>query len=168
MVFLTKGCYPSLPSLSSYIHQLIHRRALLHILHQTLVHKVHILRRPLSGGKSGRCSITNQFYDLCFNSFLFKHLRRALSGKRVLPISQFNQRNAKRPYITLQLRHSIEHFRSDIPRGSTLCWPSAGRALQLNGQREITEFHQALLGKKHIQRLDVLISDPSIWHSPCG
>ena len=113
----------------------LHTPSLLHILHQTLVHKVHKRSGPLRGRQSRRLSIAHESH----------HLQSSTTSIRILSLRQLDQCNAQRPHITLQLRSLIIHFTSHVPRGTTLCAPLGTGMFQLHCQSEITQLDHSTL-----------------------
>ena len=142
-----------------HLHQGTHAPSLSHFPYQALVYKIHKLRRPPIRRERRWCIHANPLhYCSCSTKVI-------VIG--VLSFSQFNQRNAQRPHITLHHGLSIEHLRSHVQWGSTNVAALRVGMIQLLRQSEITQLNHTTLRNEHVTRLNVLhpYQTASIAHS---
>ena len=146
MECFTNGCYASHPPARTHTHQLTHRSPFIRVPHQTLLHEVHKLSRPLRRRERRNTPDTNRLHHHCCSEAI----------KRILPLCQLNHRNAKRPHVTLQPCLILEDLRRIIPQRSTLIPPFGARVLHLLCQTKVAQLDQASFRNEQIVGFDVL------------
>ena len=134
MESFTNGCYASHAFTSTHNHQLVHGSSFLCIPHQTLADEINERTGPFRRRERRNASITNRL----------RHFGGRETVIRILPLRQLNQRNAQRPYVTLQLCFVVEHFWGIVPQGSTLVVQLGTGVLYPLCQTKVTQFDQAI------------------------
>ena len=153
----TKGCYSLFSQHSTHIHQLTHTPSFIHILYQTLAHKVHKHSRPLPSRK-GRRILRKQLHH---------HMHSIAATVRIPSLRHLNQRDSKGPDITLCHMLLLEHFGSLVEQRITLNSSFVATFIQKRVQGVIRQNYDALFRKEEIVRFNVLSNSHILRSLPC-
>ena len=126
--------------------QLCHGGALLLLLHQTLLHKVHEVRRVRRGGERRGRIAANRLRHRCY----------IRSAEGVPSLCQLDEGDAQRPDVGFQASPSVEHLGSHVGRRSADQRSMGGGGVELLRQTEITQFDESLLRYEQVVGLNIL------------
>ena len=126
--------------------QLCDGGSLLPLLHQTLLHKVHEVRRVRRGGERRRGIQANRLHRrLC-----------SQNAEGVPSLCQLDEGDAQRPDVGFQASRSVEHLGSHVTECATDCGSMGRGGVQLRCQAEIAQFYCPIVTEEEIVGLDVL------------
>ena len=126
--------------------QLCDGGALLLLLHQALLHKVHEVRRVRRGGERRRRIVANRLHRRCGSR----------NAEGVPSLRQLDEGDAQRPDVGFQASRSVKHLGSHV----TECAADGGSmgrgGTQLRCQAEIAKLYCSIVTEEEIVGLDVL------------
>ena len=126
--------------------QLCDGGALLPLLHQTLLHKVHEVGRVRRGGERRRRIQVNRLHRRCGSR----------NAEGVPSLCQLDESDAQRPDVGFQVRPSLEHLGSHVTECATDGGSMRRRGTQLRCQAKIAQLYSAIVTEEEIVGLDVL------------
>ena len=126
--------------------QLCDGGALLLLLHQTLLHKVHEVRRVRRGGERRGRIAANRLRHRCY----------IRSAEGVPSLCQLDEGDAQRPDVGFQASPSVKHLGSHVTECATDGGSMGRGGAQLRCQAEIAKLYCPIVTEEEIVGLDVL------------